>query len=173
MYKVFIILFFMPINLFSYENSSKFWSTDIIGPTSIEEAIETFFLDRNLDPIEGIWTESNWGLVAIVKDGFIYKKYVLGVRFANLNGTHETTIIPTAMEGIFTILTRISWEDGDFYKFKTSPGTYVFYNDDIIERVIDKYALHPYGYLIRNWPLNINGREADNSLASIKYDNYN
>ena len=67
---------------------------------------------------------------------FIYKKYVLGVRYANLNGTHETTIIPTAMEGIFTILTRISWEDGDFYKFKTSPGTYVFYNDDIIEGLL-------------------------------------
>ena len=42
----------------------------------MNQAIEMFFKDRKLDPLEGVWTESNWGLVAIVKDGEVYKKYV-------------------------------------------------------------------------------------------------
>ena len=41
----------------------------------MEEAINMFFKGRPLDPIEGVWTESDWGLVAITKDGNYYKKY--------------------------------------------------------------------------------------------------
>ncbi len=55
--------------IFAYESSSPYWSTYKNGPVTTEQAIEMFFKDRPLDPIEGIWTESKWGLVAITKDG--------------------------------------------------------------------------------------------------------
>ena len=94
--------------IFAYESSSPYWSTYKNGPVTMEQAIEMFFKDRPLDPIEGIWTESKWGLVAITKDGNVYKKYVIGVRFTGLNGTHETTYLRTASPDVFTFFTRIS-----------------------------------------------------------------
>jgi len=144
--------------IFAYESSSPYWSTYKNGPVTMEQAIEMFFKDRPLDPIEGIWTESKWGLVAITKDGNVYKKYVIGVRFTGLNGTHETTYLRTASPDVFTFFTRIVF--GDFsnpssYKFKTSPGTLILKNNNFAEREIDMHALNPYGTFVRNWPLDL------------------
>ena len=37
------------------------------GPKTFDEAIEKFFKDRELDPIEGIWHDEKTGYYAIVK----------------------------------------------------------------------------------------------------------
>ena len=139
----------------SYQKTSPYWSTEKNGPRSMDQAIEMFFKDRPLDPLEGIWTESNWGLVAITKSGNNYHKYVISVDYRGLNGTHETTYLKTADQNFFTFFTRISWEDGNWYKFKTSPGTLVLKNENYAERIIDQYAMHPSGTLIRNWPTDL------------------
>ena len=124
---------------------------------TMDQAIEMFFKGRPLDPIEGIWTESNWGLVAITKDGNVYKKYVIGVQYSGLNGTHETTYLRTASPDVFTFFTRIVWKTSNpsGFKFKTSPGTFILKNNNFAEREIDQYALNPYGTFIRNWPLDL------------------
>ena len=139
-----------------YETSSPYWSTSKIGPTSMRQAIEMFFKDRKLDPLEGVWTASNWGLVAIVKDGEIYKGYDISVGHSGLNGTHGRTYLKTASPDVFTFFTRISWKDGSWYVFKTSTGTLILKNNNFAEDNIDQYAKYPHGTLIRNWPTNLN-----------------
>ena len=139
----------------SYQKTSPYWSTEKKGPRSMDQAIEMFFKDRPLDPLEGIWTESDWGLVAITKSGNNYHKYVINVDYRGLNGTHETTYLKTEYQNFFTFFTRISWEDGNWYKFKTSSGTLVLKNENYAERIIDQYAMYPSGTLIRNWPTDL------------------
>ncbi len=143
--------------IFAYETSSPYWSTYKNGPVTMDQAIEMFFKGRPLDPIEGIWTESNWGLVAITKDGNVYKKYVISVQYSGLNGTHETTYLRTASPDEFTFFTRIVWKTSNpsDFKFKTSPGTLILKNNNFAEREIDQYALNPSGTFTRNWPLDL------------------
>ena len=137
---LFIFVVFNCSHAISFETSSLYWSTSKTGPTSMNQAIEMFFKDRKLDPLEGVWTESNWGLVAIVKDDEVYKKYVINVDYSGLNGTHETTYLKTASPNVYTFFTRISWKDGSWYVFETSTGTLVLKNNNFAERTIDQYA---------------------------------
>jgi len=142
----------------SDETSSPYWSTSKNGPTSIEQTIEMFFKGRKLDPLEGIWMESNWGLVAIKKHGLGYQKYVISVRFRGLNGTHETTIFKTASPKVYTFFTRSSRRYNSWYKFRTYTGKYFLKNENFAERDIEsKYAWpgNPDGTLIRNWPTDL------------------
>lgn len=144
--------------IFAYETTSPYWSTYKNGPLTMDKAIKKFFKNRPLDPIEGIWTESDWGLVAITKDGDVYKKYVIGVSFSGLNGTHETTYLRTPSSDVFTFFTRIvfgSSGNPSGYKFKTSSGTLIIKNENFIQYEIDKYAINPNGTFIRNWPLDL------------------
>ena len=80
--KLFIYLLFLYFSLSSlafsieYVNSSKHWSLIKNGPVTIDQAVKMFFEGRKIDKYEGVWTESNWGIVAIVKDGpNKYQKY--------------------------------------------------------------------------------------------------
>jgi len=156
---LFIIVFFVlnitQIKADNYQTTSPYWSTEKNGPRSIDQAIKMFFKDRPLDPLEGVWTESDWGLVAITKSGNNYHKYLISVDYRGLDGTHETTYLKTTDSNFFTFFTRISWEDGNWYKFKTSSGTLVLKNENYAERVIDRYAMYPNGTLIRNWPTDL------------------
>ena len=106
----------------SYQTSSPYWSTVKDGPTTQQQAIDMFFKGRDLDPIEGIYTVPDWGLVAITKHKDGYRQYVIDVIFSGLNGTHETTYFKTSNPNVFDFFERISWEDGSWYKFKTSEG---------------------------------------------------
>ena len=69
---IFVVLNFSQIKADNYQTSSPYWSTIKNGPTSKQEAIDMFFKDRPLDSLEGVWMESNWGLVAITKSGNNY-----------------------------------------------------------------------------------------------------
>ena len=66
-----------------------------MGQQLNKQAIEMFFKGRDLDPIEGIYTVPDWGLVAITKHKDGYRQYVIDVIFSGLNGTHETTYFKT------------------------------------------------------------------------------
>ena len=156
----FILAMLNSSNATSYETSSPYWSTSKTGPTSMDQAIEMFFKDRKLDPLEGVWTASHWGLIAIVKDGEVYKEYVISVGYSGLNGTHEATYLKTASPKVFTFFTRISWEDGSWYVFKTSTGTLILKNNNFAETTVDQYAAIPQGTLIRNWPTDFNAYNA-------------
>ena len=138
----------------SYETSSPYWSTSKNGPTSTNQAIEMFFKDRKLDPLEGIWMELNWGLGAIKKHGSGYRKYLISVKFEGLNGTHETTYFKTEDPKIYTFFTRTSWRDNSWYKFRTMPGTLILDNVNFAERDIEGsvWPGNPDGTLTRNWP---------------------
>ena len=143
-----------------YQTTSPYWSTSKIGPTSIDQAIEMFFKDRKLDIVEGIWTVEDWGLVAIVKDGSVYKEYNITVPYEDLNGTWHRTLLPTASPKVFTFFTQIVWPDGNWYKFATSTGTLILEHENFGKDYIDKYAANLEGTFIRNWPTDFNEHNA-------------
>ena len=137
-----------------YVNSSKHWSLIKNGPLTIDQAVKMFFEGRKIDKYEGVWTESNWGIVAIVKDGpNRYQKYVIDVGYPYLNGTLETTYYKTANPSHLTFFTRITWKNGNNYKYATSMGDLYYKSSNTLERNINRYALNPYGTFTRNWPL--------------------
>jgi len=120
---LFILIFnFSIVKADSYQTSSPYWSTVKDGPTTQQQAIDMFFKGRKLDPIEGIYTIPDWGMVAITKHKEGYRQYVIDIIFSGLNGTHETTYFKTSNPNVFDFFERISWEDGSWYKFKTSAG---------------------------------------------------
>ena len=120
---LFILIFnFSIVKADSYQTSSPYWSTIKDGPTTQQQAIDMFFKGRDLDPIEGIYTMPDWGLVAITKHKDGYRQYVIDIIFSGLNGTHETTYFKTSNPNVFDFFERISWEDGSWYTFKTSEG---------------------------------------------------
>ena len=143
-----------------YQTTSPYWSTLKNGPTSIDQAIEMFFKDRKLDIVEGIWSSQDWGLVAIVKDGSVYKEYNITVQYEDLNGTWHRTLLPTASPKVFTFFTQIIWPDGNWYKFSTSTGTLILEHENFGKDYIDQYAANPEGTLIRNWPTDFNEHNA-------------
>ena len=119
---IILIFNFSIVKADSYQTSSPYWSTVKDGPTTQQQAIDMFFKGRDLDPIEGIYTMPDWGLVAITKHKDGYRQYVIDIKFSGLNGTHETTYFKTSNPNVFDFFERISWEDGSWYKFKTSEG---------------------------------------------------
>jgi uncharacterized membrane-anchored protein len=119
---IILIFNFSIVKADSYQTSSPYWSTIKDGPTTQQQAIDMFFKGRDLDPIEGIYTMPDWGLVAITKHKDGYRQYVIDIIFSGLNGTHETTYFKTSNPNVFDFFERISWEDGSWYKFKTSEG---------------------------------------------------
>ena len=155
----FALIFFLSfshVNSIEYQTSSKHWSLAKNGPTSLQEAVNMFFKNKKLDIYEGVWTESKWGMVAIVKDGANkYKKYVIDVGFSDLNGTHETTYYKTSKMNHLTFYTRITFKVGNSYRFATSTGDLYFKDLSRLERKIDNYAKNPYGTFTRNWPLDV------------------
>lgn len=149
-----IFLIVSPSSAIEYKTSSKHWSLTKNGPTTNEEAIEMFFKNRYTDPYEGIWMEGTWGKVAIVKDGPTkYKKYVIDVKFSDLNGTHETTYYKTANKGQLSFYTRIVWKNGRSYKYATSTGDLYWKNINSLQREIHHHAANPYAEFTRVWPL--------------------
>ena len=164
MYKnLYKILFFALILVFnfsivksdSYQTSSPYWSTIKDGPTTQKEAIEMFFMDRDLDPIEGIYSVPDWGLVAITKYKDGYRQYVIDIIFSGLNGTHETTYFKTQNPNVFDFFERISWEDGSWYKFKTSKGQLTLKNGgkSAENRFVESFADFADGdVLTKVWP---------------------
>lgn len=164
MYKnLYKILFFALILVFnfsivksdSYQTSSPYWSTIKDGPTTQKEAIEMFFMDRDLDPIEGIYSVPDWGLVAITKYKDGYRQYVIDIIFSGLNGTHETTYFKTQNPNVFDFFERISWEDGSWYKFKTSKGQLTLKNGgkSAENRYVESFADFSDGdVLTKVWP---------------------
>ena len=155
-----VILHFLTFQkIFAYEKSSPYWTTLKNGPYTTDQAIEMFFKDRPLDPIEGIWTNTDWGLVAITKVGDVYKEYTISVQFPGLDGTIEATFFKTADPNMFTFFTRIvygSSQDPSSYKFRTAPGTfYLGTNFNRAKAIINRYAANPNETYIRNWPLDL------------------
>ena len=139
----------------SYQKTSPYWSTEKNGPRSMDQAIEMFFKDRPLDPLEGVWMSQDWGLVTIKKSGDQYHEYMIDVYHSGLNGTKGRTYFKTSNKMKFTFFTRISWEDGSWYVFKTSPGTLTLQNYNLGRDKIDRMAANPKGDYTRVWPTDL------------------
>ena len=77
---IFFLFNFSQVKADNYQTTSPYWSTEKNGPTSKQEAIDMFFKDRTLDPLEGIWMIPDWGMVAITKREDGYVQYVVDIR---------------------------------------------------------------------------------------------
>ena len=152
---IILIFNFSIVKADSYQTSSPYWSTVKDGPTTQQQAIDMFFKGRDLDPIEGIYTVPDWGLVVITKHKDGYRQYVIDIIFSGLNGTHETTYFKTQNPNVFDFFERISWEDGSWYKFKTSKGQLTLKNGGKFAEVrfVESFADFADGdILTKVWP---------------------
>ena len=77
------------------EDISEYWSLTTVGPKSVREAINMFFEGKKLDPIEGVWSVSDWGTVAITKFESKYRVYNINVDISDENGTWGGTLTKT------------------------------------------------------------------------------
>ena len=141
----------------NYETSSQYWSLTSSGPKTMNEAIDKYFNDRPLDKMEGIWTEDNWGLLAVIKEDEYYREYALSVGFEHLRGRNTRTYIKTPSPDVYTLYTMIifqTYNPGE-YLYTTSPGKIIFDNENYSSYYIDDHALNKTGARIRNWPLDL------------------
>lgn len=94
--KFILILLFIKINVINADEQSRYWTDLQIGPKSNLETINEFFKGKDLYPIEGIWLQENFGIVAIVKDkklDMIFRKYVIDhLHNSKLNGTISASL---------------------------------------------------------------------------------
>ena len=143
-----------------WETHSEFWNTSASGPKSKDAFINKFLKNKELDPIEGVWMQTGYGLVGIVKQGDNYKKYLINVE-EGLNGSIETTYFKTAGEKIYSSMVRIDFartKGGEFtgkWYHGTSTGTLILKNENYAEGFVDQYAIDPNHQLIRQWPLDL------------------
>jgi len=134
-----------------YQNYSKNWNTSSSGPKTVQSAIDSFFKDRKLDPIEGIWMENNYGLIAIRKEGSVYKKYLIDT--GRYDGSIESTIYGSASSKVFSAMVRIDFK-GNPDKHATSTASLILENVNFMTGYIDKWAIDPSLTFIRSWPTN-------------------
>ena len=145
------------VNAVEYEKSSKYWNSKTDGPTTIEGAINRFFINSRLDPIEGIWLDRGYGWFAIKKDkNGTYKKWQIKSTSPALNGSIEATIEKTDDPNKFIGNVRIEWPDPqneNWFVFATSKLTLKMENIEFIEYNVERYSAEPESIMIRVWPL--------------------
>ena len=114
----------------SYEKSSQFWTTHGTGPKTTDKFIKKFLKDRVLDPLEGIWMETGYGIIGITKSGSNYVKYLISVQDGTFDGTIETTYFKTAGKKIYSAMVRIDFplKSGEGYLHATSTATLTLKN---------------------------------------------
>ena len=105
-----------------------------MGPKSQNEAIEMFFEGKKLDPIEGIWNQSRWGVVAITKFESNYRVYYIDVKFSEEDGSWGGTLLKSISPKKFEYYTRITWRESDGNVHKTAPGHMVLVNNNHIDK---------------------------------------
>ena len=148
---------------------SSYWSTDKIIIVQSKEALsQTLFKDEKLDPVEGIWLEQEWGLVAIKKRGLKYVKYEIDLTCSAaakklyggdfkpelLNGTQGSTIIKTSNPKVFKSYTRLVWPDGKgWFLFATCEGEITLKNKSELVASYSFARLQKHK-LTREWPEN-------------------
>ena len=149
--------FQISVKAIEYEKSSKYWNSKTDGPTTIEGAINRFFINNRLDPIEGIWLDRGYGWFAIKKDkNGSYKKWQIKSTNPALDGSIESTFDKTDDPQIFTGNVRIEWPDPEnenWFVFATSKLTLKMQDIEFVEYTIERYASEPESILIRVWPL--------------------
>ena len=158
---IYIILIFLifvnSAKAIEYEKSSKYWNSKTDGPTTIEGAINRFFINSRLDPIEGIWLDRGYGWFAIKKDkNGTYKKWQIKSTSPALNGSIEATFEKTDDPEIFIGNVRIEWPDPkneNWFVFATSKLTLKMENIEFVEYKVERYSAEPESILIRVWPL--------------------
>ena len=156
-----------------YETSSPYWNTYGSGPKTTEACINKFLKNRELDPIEGIWMETGYGVVCITKSGNKFSKYLISVQDGKWDGTIETTYFKTANKKIYSAMVRIDFRSTDGYKHATSTGNLIIENVNYGDGYIDKYAIDKSYDLIRQWPLDFyahNKKFNKNSPDSKEYE---
>ena len=166
---IFFLFNFSQVKADNYQTTSPYWSTEKNGPTSKQEAIDMFFKDRTLDPLEGIWMIPDWGMVAITKREDGYVQYVVDIKFEELNGTQETTYFITEDPNVFNFFERISWPDGNWYVFKTSTGTLILKDDNFAEiTFVEEFAQNLMGgnKIEKIWPTTLH---TNTSLKTEEY----
>ncbi|WP_415301055.1 hypothetical protein [Candidatus Pelagibacter sp. Uisw_134_02] len=142
-----------------YQISSKHWNSNTNGPTTIEGAIKRFFINSRLEPIEGIWYESNFGWFAIKKEeGGSFKKWQIKSTNPALDGSIEATINKDSVYPSYTGSVRIEWpdpNDKNWFVFATSDFSMKMDGNDLIEYRVKEFSAQPETFLIRIWPFNL------------------
>jgi len=173
-------LIILSILLFIIQVSNLFASTRYDGPTTIDQAKEKFFKNRQLDIIEGIWfKERENAYVAIVKvrSGF-YNQWTITHKLSKYNGTLDINenIVKTATTGIFIYHSTI-YNIRNPSEEKESNGKMIL-TGNLIEYYINSVCFTPgrctqkiEGSQSRIWPMDINEHNLSLTSKEKKLDN--
>lgn len=155
----FVVVFFtLPVSAITYETYSPYWTshTNSSGPKSEQGAINSFFLDRKLEMIEGIWQEDDYGTVAIVKmSSTKFEKYVIYTSNYELNGTKEATIFLNPNTNTHNMFIRIEWKTENGFKYATSKANLNYINKNELSSYIFDYVDDKISEYTRIWPADI------------------
>ena len=158
-------LIILSILLFIIQVNNLFASARYDGPTTIEQAKEKFFKNRQLDIVEGIWfKEKENAYVAIVKvrSGF-YNQWTITHKLSKYNGTLDINenIVKTATTGVYIYHSTV-YNIRNPSEEKESNGKMIL-TGNLIEYYINSVCFTPgrctqkiEGSQSRIWPQNIN-----------------
>ena len=158
-------LIILSILLFIIQFNNLFASARYDGPTTIEQAKEKFFKNRQLDIVEGIWfKEKENAYVAIVKvrSGF-YNQWTITHKLSKYNGTLDINenIVKTATTGVYIYHSTV-YNIRNPSEEKESNGKMIL-TGNLIEYYINSVCFTPgrctqkiEGSQSRIWPQNIN-----------------
>jgi len=97
----------------SQNDKSRYWTMKKISPLTAEIAINNFFSNKKLYPLEGIWIQDNEITVAIVRESvMLYRKYIIEhKKNKDLNGIMEGTYHRTKQLDEFAIFERFGGKE--------------------------------------------------------------
>ena len=119
--KIIVLGFILSLTTFSNSIAkTRYWSMEKTFPTAKEEVINGYFKNlKKLWPLEGIWLQEDFGIVAIVKDPslkMLYRKYIIeNFNDPSLNGTLDGTFTKTKYLDRFILFER-SKKDNNHYQ---------------------------------------------------------
>jgi len=145
---LFLFLFFQKKEEAAFENKSRYWSNSKSGPVTTNEAIDKLFKNRKeLDPLEGIWSQEDYKIIAIVKSQelnkspILYSKYIItNKKNPSENGTMEGSFHRTKFSNSFIAFEKFKFSDLESKKddrFFTATGMLVLTNNDNAKVIIN------------------------------------
>ena len=160
-----------------------FFSINISFALTVDEAIEKFFTGRALDPIEGIWIHQQGFIIAFVKEGRVYEKYMIMHKYDHMYPSGKKLEYPirkAGTGGVYADLIEM-YNLRNISETAIESRTLILEDENFIKTYTDGTGCFPDGrcfdpseaYFIRNWPDDIfahNSKFNDNESVYPEVD---
>ena len=133
---------------------SEYWSLSTLGPKSQNEAIK-LFEETKLDPIEGIWKESNYDyLLVFIKFESNYRIYFVDEKRPEFNGCWMGTLKKSINSKKFEFYSLQTPDESWGIEYVTVPGHMVLINNNHVNWKLNETTEmnESSGSYTRVWP---------------------